>query len=76
MNLTSFQSSLALAAMSAMAISSGAASPVGGSVKATTKGFSKPSRNGNNRSLGKPADVKKNRATMAAKSRRQQRNKK
>lgn len=76
MNLTSFQSSLALAAVSAMAISSGAASPIGGSVKATTKGFSKPSRNGNNRSAGKPADVKKSRKAMAKASRRQQRNKK
>lgn len=76
MNLSSFKASLSLAALSAMAISSGVASPIGGSVKASTKGFSKVSRDGNNRSLGKPADVKKNRKAMAAKSRRQQRNKK
>lgn len=73
MNLTSFKSSLTLAAMSAIAIAAGAASPIGGSVKASTKGFSKVSRNGNNRGLGKPADVKKNRAKMAKASRRQQR---
>lgn len=73
MNLSSFKSSLTLAAMSALAIAAGSASPLGGSVKASTKGFSKVSRNGNNRSLGKPVDVKKNRKVMAAKSRRQQR---
>jgi len=75
-NLSSFKTSLTLAAMSALAISAGTASPLVGSVKASTKGFSQPSRNGNNRSLGKPADVKKNRKAMAKASRRQQRNKK